>query len=118
MDQITDATYQIKQSVKTVQPSVLLPPQVPDSYKFEFPTSDGLGSLDPAHQESMLLSTELDHPDLSSLLKELSEETRTRIHEAVQHTHYKKLAKVKSWHSDMEANFKTYCQGSAKFSIG
>ena len=53
---------------------------------------------------------ELDQPDLSSLLMALSEETRTIILDVIKLNHEQNLAKVESWESDVEANFKTCYQ--------
>ena len=82
MNQILDDTYQIKQCVKTVLPSVLLPTEV-----WDFPASKGLGSLDPSFFGSVFPSVELDQPDIGSLFKEFRE---------VQDTHLKNSAKVRS----------------------
>ena len=47
MDQILDATYQIEQSMKNVLPSVLLEPQVWDTYNMDFITNDSMGFFIP-----------------------------------------------------------------------
>ena len=74
LDLILDATYQIKQILKTVLPSVLLTPQV---------------------------------GDLSFILQEVPEELISKLFDAVQNVHLKKLEKVRSWQSNLEADFKT-----------
>ena len=77
MDQISDATYQIKHFVKTVLPSVLLPPWVWETFNMNFPTDDSLGFLDPSHLESVFFSVELGLPDLSYLLQEFPQDLGT-----------------------------------------
>ena len=50
--------------------------------------------------------------DLDPLLKDISEETRTMILQAVQDSHQANLDKVRSWQSTMKTNFKTCYQVS------
>ena len=52
MDQIVDATYQIKQSMEDTLPSFLLPPRYRDSFKI-CQTSDILVLLNPLHLGSI-----------------------------------------------------------------
>ena len=98
MDQIADATYQIEQSVKVALPSILLPPQVRDSFQICH-ISDNLGLLDPFHLESMFPSVELGQSNLNVFLQELPGEIRTMLFAKVQDTHLKNLVEVRSWQS-------------------
>ena len=56
----------------------------------------------------------LDQPDLSSLIQEFPEETRTKILNVVQDSHLKNSTKVRSWQSNMEASFKACYQVSVE----
>ena len=68
MDQLAEASYQLKQSMKSALPGNLLPPKEQDSYNLDLSFKEFLRSLDLCSLSPLFPPVVLDQPDLDPLL--------------------------------------------------
>ena len=96
-DQIAEHRFSMDGIMGDAQSGALLAPGNRDTFNMEdHPQPLAMGDLNPSHTGLVFPETELEKPDLSSLVEDLPEDVRRRILLAVEETHQGNLQRVQA----------------------